>query len=133
MHDDIVGGRYRLEEQIGNGGMAEVWRATDSRTGETVAVKRLHPRLAARSDGARPVPREIEAARAVDHPAAVRVLDAGDGDDAPMAGMEHLAGGSLSDRLRAGPSVLAGGRARSARTSPARSRRSTRPGSSTGT
>ena len=38
---------YRLEERIGSGGMAEVWRAIDSGTGATVAVKRLHPGVAA--------------------------------------------------------------------------------------
>ena len=102
MHD-LVGGRYRLDEHIGNGGMAEVWRATDSRTGETVAVKRLHPRLAHDPTSRARFAREVEAARAVDHPSAVRVLDAGDGDDGGWLAMDYLAGGSLSDRLRAGP------------------------------
>jgi len=35
--------RYRLLEPAGTGGSTEVWRARDLRTGETVAVKRLHP------------------------------------------------------------------------------------------
>src|SRR6188472_1052832 len=96
MHD-LVGDRYRLDEHIGNGGMAEVWRATDSRTGETVAVKRLHPRLAQDATS------RARFARAVDHPSAVRVLDAGDGDDGGWLAMDYLAGGSLSGRLRAGP------------------------------
>jgi eukaryotic-like serine/threonine-protein kinase len=102
MHD-LVGGRYRLDEHIGNGGMAEVWRATDNRTGETVAVKRLHPRLAHDTTSRARFAREVEAARAVDHPSAVRVLDAGDGDDGGWLAMDYLSGGSLSDRLRAGP------------------------------
>ena len=62
MHD-LVGGRYRLDEHIGNGGMAEVWRATDNRTGETVAVKRLHPRLAHDPTARARFAREVEAAR----------------------------------------------------------------------
>src|SRR6187551_1200573 len=102
MHD-LVGGRYRLEAHIGNGGMAEVWRATDGRTGETVALKRLHPRLAHDPTSRARFAREVEAARAVDHPSAIRVLDAGDGDDGGWLAMDYLAGGSLADRLQAGP------------------------------
>ena len=101
MHDDIAG-RYRLEERIGSGGMAEVWRAVDARTGTTVAVKRLHPGLATDPDARARFRREIEAARSVAHPAAVRVLDANPDDEAPWLVMEHVAGGSLADRLGAG-------------------------------
>ena len=54
--DDVVAGRYRLEERIGSGGMAEVWRAVDTRTGSTVAVKRLAPRRLGGSRRARPIP-----------------------------------------------------------------------------
>ena len=102
MHE-LVGGRYRLEALIGNGGMAEVWRATDVRTGMTVALKRLHPRLALDALSQARFGRELEAARAVDHPSAVRILDAGDGPDGAWLAMEYLAGGSLADRLGAGP------------------------------
>lgn len=38
----LVAGRYRLVEQIGRGGMGDVFKATDLHTGETVAIKRLH-------------------------------------------------------------------------------------------
>jgi hypothetical protein len=102
MHD-LVGGRYRLDQHIGNGGMAEVWRATDGRTGRTVAVKRLHPGLAHDPTSRARFAREVEAARTVDHPAAVRVLDAGEGPDGTWLAMEYLAGGSLADRLLDGP------------------------------
>jgi eukaryotic-like serine/threonine-protein kinase len=101
MEHDIAG-RYRLEERIGSGGMAEVWRAIDGRTGATVAVKRLHPGVADDPAARARFRREIEAARAVTHPAAVRVLDAGIDDDAPWLVMEHVAGGSLADQLQSG-------------------------------
>jgi len=39
----VLGGRYVLEEQIGNGGYGEVWRATDTVLSRPVAVKLLHP------------------------------------------------------------------------------------------
>ncbi|HEY3334785.1 MAG TPA: serine/threonine-protein kinase [Candidatus Limnocylindrales bacterium] len=101
MHD-LVGGRYRLDERIGSGGMAEVWRATDARTGRTVAVKRLHPGLAHDPSSRARFRREVEAARAVSHPSAVGILDAGDGPDGAWLAMDYLAGGSLADRLRGG-------------------------------
>jgi hypothetical protein len=100
--DEIVGGRYRLETRIGSGGMAQVWRAVDTRTGSTVAVKRLHPGVSADPAARARFGREIEAARAVTHPAAVRILDAGIDDESPWLVMEHVAGGSLADRLQAG-------------------------------
>jgi eukaryotic-like serine/threonine-protein kinase len=105
--DDIVAGRYRLEEPIGSGGMAEVWRAVDIRTGSTVAVKRLHPGTAADPAARARLRREIEAARAVVHPAAVRILDAGIDDDSPWLVMDHVAGGSLADRLATGTELPA--------------------------
>jgi eukaryotic-like serine/threonine-protein kinase len=110
--DDIVGGRYRLEDRIGSGGMAEVWRAVDSRTGSTVAVKRLHPGVAADAAARARFRREIEAARAVTHPAAVQVLDAGTDDDSPWLVMEHVTGGSLADRLLPGVELPVGDAAR---------------------
>ncbi len=100
---ETVGGRYRLDERIGSGGMAEVWRATDERTGETVALKRLHPSLAQDPASRARFRREVEAARAVEHSAVVRVRDAGEGPDGAWLVMDHLAGGSLADRLGAGP------------------------------
>jgi hypothetical protein len=38
---DVIAGRYRLDAEIGSGGMGEVWRATDRETSATVALKRV--------------------------------------------------------------------------------------------
>ncbi|TWF82014.1 hypothetical protein FHX44_117959 [Pseudonocardia hierapolitana] len=38
---EVIAGRYRLDAEIGSGGMGEVWRATDRETGATVALKRV--------------------------------------------------------------------------------------------
>ncbi len=47
MDDRLVGGRYRLVEAHAMGGMASIWSAIDTSSGETVAVKRLHRRFTA--------------------------------------------------------------------------------------
>ena len=104
---DEVAGRYRLEERIGSGGMAEVWRARDIRSDSTVAFKRLHPGLAFDAAARARFAREVEAARAVRHRSAVRILDAGVDGDVPWLAMEYVPGGSLADRLRDGPLTLA--------------------------
>src|SRR5690348_6889274 len=101
--DDHVAGHYRLDDPIGSGGMAEVWRATDTRSGAIVAVKRLHPGIASEAAARARFRREVEAARAITHPAAIRVLDADPDAAVPWLAMEHVDGGSLADRLRAGP------------------------------
>jgi hypothetical protein len=99
--DEILGGRYRLIEQLGTGGMAEVWRAHDEETGETVAVKRLHAHLRADADAARRFAREAEAADSIDHPQAVRIRDVGDDSDDAFIVMDYVAGPSLAERLDA--------------------------------
>ena len=101
--DERVAGRYRLEKPIGSGGMAEVWRATDTRSGAVVAVKRLHPGVARDETARARFRREVDASRAITHPAAVGVLDADPDADVPWLAMEHVEGGSLADALKDGP------------------------------
>src|SRR5690242_9676748 len=100
--DELIAGKYRLDDPIGSGGMAEVWRSTDTRSGTTVAVKRLHPGLAGDPTTRARFRREVDAARSITHPGAVRVLDADPDADVPWLAMEHVHGGSLADRLRDG-------------------------------
>ena len=67
-------GPYRLIELIGSGSMGEVWRAEDTRDGQTVALKTL-PDRAATSAAVRRFRREFRAARALSHPNIVQVLE----------------------------------------------------------
>lgn len=93
---------YRLLERLGVGGWAEVWRAVDERSGETVAVKRLH-RHVARDPAARArLRREAEALTAIRHPGIVRVRELVDvGDDAALV-LDHVDGEPLSEVLARG-------------------------------
>jgi outer membrane protein assembly factor BamB len=87
----VLGGRYRLEAPLGQGGMAEVFRAVDERLGRLVAVKVLHAR-------ALPPERErffleVRALSRLFHPGIVQVLDLGEEEGRPYFVMELVDGG----------------------------------------
>lgn len=102
----LVGGRYRLVERIGSGGMGTVWRAFDERVEREVAVKQ--PRLPGDPDdeehqrAAHRLSREARAAARVDHPSAVLVHDVVIEDGLPWIVMELVRGESLHEVLRRG-------------------------------
>jgi len=68
-------GRYRLEEQVGQGGMAVVWRGWDTQLRRTVAVKVLHAHLHSREDIRRRFDREAHAVARLHHPYILDVYD----------------------------------------------------------
>lgn len=103
VEETVLFGRYRLVEPAGTGATAEVWRAVDERTGDTVALKRLHPIVFATDSGRRRLRREFRAVSGLRHPNVVRVRDLRiDRDDAAIV-MEFVPGQSLRARLDAGP------------------------------
>jgi len=77
MTGDLVAGRYRLGGLLGAGGSASVFRAHDVVAEQDVAVRLLHPHLALRADVVAEFLEEAAAARGLDHPHLVRVLDVG--------------------------------------------------------
>ncbi|MEV2265026.1 serine/threonine-protein kinase [Nonomuraea africana] len=98
---EMLDGRYQLDEPIGRGGMGEVWRGHDPRTGRAVAVKILAPQVtqpAARERFAR----EARAAAQIVHPNVVTVFDTGEQDGRPYLVMELLTGRSLAEELADG-------------------------------
>jgi serine/threonine-protein kinase len=97
--------RYRLLERAGRGGMADVWRAADTRTGEDVAVKRLHPLVFASRVGRDRLLREFRAVRSLDHPNIVRVRDLELTNDDGALILDYVAGPSVRDRLGDGPPI----------------------------
>ncbi|MEP7024857.1 MAG: serine/threonine-protein kinase, partial [Actinomycetota bacterium] len=83
---------YQLEEQIGRGGMAVVFRAHDPRLGRRVALKILAPELA-RDDAFRQrFIRESRAAAAVDHPHIIPVFEAGEAEGVLFIAMRYVVG-----------------------------------------
>ncbi|MDR7081957.1 serine/threonine-protein kinase [Arthrobacter ginsengisoli] len=106
----VLSGRYELGELIGRGGMADVFRGTDTRLGRTVAVKLLRPDLARDPQFQARFKREAQAVAALNHPSIVAIYDTGDhavpGDHAdtvrvPYIVMEFVTGRTIRDLIRA--------------------------------
>jgi serine/threonine protein kinase/tetratricopeptide (TPR) repeat protein len=96
----VVDGRYRLEATLGRGGMGLVFRATHVGLRRQVAVKILHPSLAASPDVRNRFEREALAVGKVDHPNCVATYDVGRlADGSLYLAMELLEGRSLADVL----------------------------------
>jgi predicted Ser/Thr protein kinase len=94
--------RYRGPEQIGRGGMGDIYRAVDSTLGRTVAIKILAERYAQDASVRERFTREaLSAARLSGEPNTVTIYDVGEHDDRPYIVMEYLGGGSLDDVLQA--------------------------------
>ena len=74
----IIAGRYRVDEVIGQGGMASVHRGYDLTLGREVAIKILDPELARDTAFRTRFRLEAQAASRMSHPSIVRVYDAGD-------------------------------------------------------
>lgn len=98
----VLAERYELEERIGRGGMADVYRATDRALDRPVAVKVLRTFTADDADRAR-FTAEARTLAGLNHPGLVMVLDAGTAEDHPYLVMHLVDGPSLSDRIGEGP------------------------------
>jgi len=94
-----MAGAYRLDEEIGRGGMAAVFRAHDLRDGRAVAIKLLLPSVA-EALGTERFLREVQLAGSLVHPNIVPVEATGEADGLPYYVMPLIDGRSLRDRLR---------------------------------
>jgi serine/threonine-protein kinase len=88
-------GRYELRERIGEGAMAEVWRAHDPGIDRVLAIKLLKPEFLRNPDYAARFLREARAAGALAHPSIVTIYDVGEADGHPYIAMELLDGDPL--------------------------------------
>jgi serine/threonine-protein kinase len=91
---------YRLEEQVGAGGMAVVFRARDERLGRLVALKILTPALADDEAFRQRFIRESQAAAAVDDPHIVPVFEAGEAGGVLFIAMRFVGGGDVRALMR---------------------------------
>ncbi len=94
----VLADRYRVERQVGKGGMATVFLAHDLRHERRVALKVLHPELAA-SVGAERFEREIKVSAKLQHPHILTLYDSGVADGLMFYVMPFVEGESLRDRL----------------------------------
>jgi hypothetical protein len=100
-------GRFRIDAELGSGGMADVYRAYDPVLDRAVALKVLHTRaVAGDTQGMRRVLREARAAAALTHPNTVTIFEVGEADGEVFIAMELLEGSVLREVLDRGKSSL---------------------------
>ncbi len=100
---DLTGatfGKYRLVDRLGQGGMAQVYKAYQADLERYVAIKILHPHLTSDEEFAARFRREARAIAALEHPNSVRVYDFDADHGLAFLVMEYLEGVSLKARLR---------------------------------
>src|SRR4051812_46440572 len=99
-----LNGRYRLDAQVGSGGMSTVYRAFDTTLERRVAIKLMHRPLAQDSDQLERFRREARAVAQLNHPHIVGVIDAGEDSDparpAPFIVFEFVDGETLKERIK---------------------------------
>ena len=94
-----LAGRYRLERELGQGGMAVVFLAEDLRHDRKVALKVLRPDLSA-AIGAERFLREIKLAAGLTHPHILPVYDSGQAGELLFYVMPNMEGRSLRERMQ---------------------------------
>jgi serine/threonine protein kinase len=96
-------GPYRIQALLGAGGMGEIYRATDSRLGRTVALKVLPQRLSADAHRRRRLSHEGRLLSVINHPHICTLYDVGHSRGVDFLVMEQLEGRTLAQRVAAGP------------------------------
>jgi serine/threonine protein kinase len=96
----LLGDRYRIISKLGAGGMGEVYRATDLRLGQQVALKFLPQEMAEDPKALARFHNEVRIARQVAHPNVCRVYDIGEVEGTPYLSMEYVDGEDLNSLLR---------------------------------
>jgi len=92
--------RFRLEEQIGSGGMSTVYRAFDPTLERWVAIKLMHRDISADPDQLERFRREARAVARLSHPHVVTVIDFGEDGGTPYIVFELVEGETLKERIR---------------------------------
>jgi eukaryotic-like serine/threonine-protein kinase len=105
---DVLGGKYRIERKLGEGGMGSVYHAVDVTLGRNLAVKVLDPKMASDTQLQQRFEREARMARHLQHPNTIQIFDYGRAPSGlPYIVMEFLRGQTLEDIIRAGGAMPA--------------------------
>ncbi|MFM8999313.1 MAG: Stk1 family PASTA domain-containing Ser/Thr kinase [Actinomycetota bacterium] len=104
----LLANRYRVERELGRGGMAKVYRGTDTVLGRPVAIKLLATQYAEDADFVARFRREAQAAARLNHPNLVGVYDTGTDEGVHFIVMEYVEGRTLADFLEGGGRVAPG-------------------------
>ena len=98
---EVIGGRFQIEAELGEGGMATVYRALDLATKRPFALKLLKPEIADSEEAMARLQRECEVLQRLDNPAVVQLETFGKLPDGRIfMVMELLEGETLGDRMR---------------------------------
>ena len=100
MNKRVFGNRYQVTERIGMGGMAEVFKATDTTLGRTVAVKVMLPQYASDQVFTARFRQEAQAAANLSSPYIVNIYDWGKDEDSYYIIMEYVRGVDLKSALK---------------------------------
>jgi serine/threonine protein kinase/Tol biopolymer transport system component len=96
-------GNFTLEAQIGKGGMGEVYKAKDRKLGRDVAIKVLPEEFARDTDRVARFQREAKLLASLNHPNIGAIHGLEESDDTHFLVLELIEGGTLADRIKAGP------------------------------
>ncbi len=95
----MIAGRYVIEEKIGSGGMADVYKANDVKLGRTVAIKVLKPELSSDATFVNKFRAEAQSAAGLEHPNIVNVYDVGVQEGCYYIVMEYIPGVTLKSYI----------------------------------
>jgi serine/threonine-protein kinase len=98
--ETTLNGRYRINAELGTGGMSTVYLAFDETLERPVAVKVLHSEISRDSSALERFRREARTVAQLSHPNVVMVIDAGEDDGRAYIVFEHIKGETLKDRIR---------------------------------
>jgi len=104
---EIVGGKYRILEEIGRGGMGVVYKAEDLKLQRTVALKFLSPALTENPEAKLRFTQEARAAAALDHPNICTVYEVDDAGNELYIAMGFVEGQTLKNKMETGPLAVA--------------------------
>ena len=96
----LLSERYRLDAEVGHGGMSTVYRAFDIVLERPVAIKLMHREMSSHSDQLERFRREARSVAQLNHPHIVTVIDAGEDENTPFIVFEFVDGETLKERIR---------------------------------